>query len=200
MKNKNKAVWGSRFNSATSKIFEKIGASIDIEKRLFEEDILGSIVHAQMLVKQKIINKKKGNKIVNGLKKIREEIRKNKFSFSKEYEDIHLNIEKRLFEIIGENAGYLHIARSRNDQVITDFKLWIKKASKEIVKNLNDLIKSFLKKSKDNIQTIMPGFTHLKNAQPISFAHYLLAYVEIFKRDKKRFTSNINYIDEKILT
>ena len=196
MKNKNKAVWGSRFNSTTSKIFEKIGASIDIDKRLFEEDILGSIVHTQMLVKQKIINKKKGNKIINGLKKIREEIRKNKFSFSKKYEDIHLNIEKRLFEIIGENAGYLHIARSRNDQVITDFKLWIKKASKEIVKNLNDLIKSFLKKSEGNIQTIMPGFTHLKNAQPISFAHYLLAYVEIFKRDKKRFTSNINYIDE----
>jgi len=196
MKNKNKAVWGSRFNNATSKIFEKIGASIDVDKRLFEEDILGSIVHAQMLVKQKIINKKKGIKIVSGLKKIREEIRKNKFSFSKKYEDIHLNIEKRLFEIIGGDAGYLHIARSRNDQVITDFKLWIKKASKEIVKNLNDLIKSFLKKSKDNIQTIMPGFTHLKNAQPISFAHYLLAYVEIFKRDKKRFTSNINYIDE----
>ena len=90
----------------------------------------------------------------------------------------------------------MHIARSRNDQVITDFKLWIKKASKETVKNLNNLIKSFLKKSEDNIQTIMPGFTHLKNAQPISFAHYLLAYVEMFKRDKKRFTSNINYIDE----
>jgi len=196
MKNKNKAVWSSRFNSTTSKIFEKIGASIDIDKRLFEEDILGSIVHTQMLVKQKIINKKKGNKIINGLKKIREEIRKNKFSFSKKYEDIHLNIEKRLFEIIGRDAGYLHIARSRNDQVITDFKLWIKKASIEIVKNLNDLIKSFLKKSKGNIQTIMPGFTHLKNAQPLSFAHYLLAYVEMFKRDKKRFTSNINYIDE----
>ena len=145
---------------------------------------------------RKIINKKKGNKIVNGLKKIREEIRKNKFSFSKKYEDIHLNIEKRLFEIIGENAGYLHIARSRNDQVITDFKLWIKKASRETVKRLNDLIKGFLKKSEGNIQTIMPGFTHLKNAQPISFAHYLLAYVEMFKRDKKRFTSNIDYIDE----
>jgi len=196
MKNKNKAVWGTRFNNATSKIFEKIGASIDIDKRLFEEDIFGSIVHTQMLIKQKIINTKKGNKIINGLKKIRDEIRKNKFNFSKKYEDIHLNIEKRLFEIIGEDAGYLHIARSRNDQVITDFKLWIKKASKEMVKNLNTLIKSFLKKSEGNIQTIMPGFTHLKNAQPISFAHYLLAYVEMFKRDKKRFTSNINFIDE----
>ena len=196
MKNKNKAVWGSRFNDATSKIFEKIGASIDIDKRLFEEDIFGSIVHTQMLVKQKIINKKRGNKIISALKKIREEIRKNKFNFNKKYEDIHQNVEKRLFAIIGEDAGYLHIARSRNDQVSTDFKLWIKKASKQIIKNLNDLIRSFLKKSEGNIQTIMPGFTHLKNAQPISFAHYLLAYVEMFKRDKKRFTSNINYIDE----
>ena len=196
MKNKNKAVWGGRFNNATSKIFEKIGASIDIDKRLYEEDILGSIVHTQMLIKQKIISRERGIKIINGLKKIRNEIKKNKFKFNKKYEDIHLNIEKRLFTIIGNDAGYLHIARSRNDQVITDFKLWIKKASKEIVKNLNNLIKNFLKKSAGNIQTIMPGFTHLKNAQPISFAHYLLAYVEMFKRDKKRFTSNIEYIDE----
>jgi len=196
MKNKNKAVWGARFNNATSKIFERFGTSIDIDKRLYEEDILGSIVHTQMLTKQKIISRESGNKIINGLKKIRSEIRKNKFKFSKKYEDIHLNIEKRLFTIIGNDAGYLHIARSRNDQVITDFKLWIKKASGEIVKNLNNLIKSFLKKSEGNIETIMPGFTHLKNAQPISFAHYLLAYVEMFKRDKKRFTSNIEYIDE----
>ena len=196
MKNKNKAVWGTRFNNPTSKIFEKIGASIDIDKRLFEEDILGSIIHTQMLIKQKIINKKRGVKIINGLKKIRMEIRKNKFKFNKKYEDIHLNIEKRLFTIIGKDAGYLHIARSRNDQVVTDFKLWIKKASNEIIKNINDLIRSFLKKSESNIYTIMPGFTHLKNAQPISFAHYLLAYVEMFKRDKKRFSSNINYIDE----
>jgi len=196
MKNKNSTVWGTRFKNSTSKIFEQIGASIDTDKRLFEEDILGSIVHTQMLVKQKIINKKRGKKIIDGLKRIKTEINKGKFSFSKKYEDIHLNIEKRLFSIIGKDAGYLHIARSRNDQVITDFKLWIKKASKETVKRLNDLIKSFLKKSESNINTIMPGFTHLKNAQPISFAHYLLAYVEMFKRDKKRFTSNIDYIDE----
>lgn len=199
MKNKNKAVWGTRFNNATSKIFEQIGASIDIDKRLFEEDILGSVVHTQMLVKQKIISKKKGSRIIWGLKKIRNEIKKNKFTFNKKYEDIHLNIEKRLFAIIGMDAGYLHIARSRNDQVITDFKLWVKKAYEEIVTNLNDLIKSFLKKSEKNIQTIMPGFTHLKNAQPISFAHYLLAYIEMFKRDKKRFTSNIDYINESPL-
>ena len=196
MKNKNKAVWGTRFKSPVSKMFEKIGASIDIDKRLFEEDIFGSIVHAQMLVKQKIIDKAKGKKIVNGLKKINNEIKKNKFVFNKKYEDIHLNIEKRLFSIIGNDAGYLHIARSRNDQVITDFKLWVKKASKEIIINLNTLIKTFLHKAENNVDTIMPGFTHLKNAQPISFAHYLLAYVEMFKRDKKKFSNNINYIDE----
>ncbi len=196
MKSKNKAVWGTRFNNDTSKIFQNIGASIDIDKRLFEEDIFGSIIHTKMLIKQKIIKKEKGNKIINGLKKIRKEIRKNKFIFNKKYEDIHLNIEKRLFSIIGQDAGYLHIARSRNDQVITDFKLWIKKSSKEIIKKLDILIRNFLKKSEINIYTIMPGFTHLKNAQPISFAHYLLAYVEMFKRDKKRFNSNVDYIDE----
>ena len=150
----------------------------------------------KLLIKQKIITKKIGNKIISGLKKIRNEIRKNRFKFQTKYEDIHLNIEKRLFVIIGNDAGYLHIARSRNDQVITDFKLWIKKASKEIIKSLNDLINSFLKKASTNIHTVMPGFTHLKNAQPISFAHYLLAYVEMFNRDKKRFTNNIEYINE----
>ena len=196
MKNKNKAVWGTRFNNTTSKIFEQIGASVEVDKRLFEEDIIGSIVHSQMLVKQKIIDKKRGNRIIGGLKKIRNEIKKNKFFFNKKYEDIHLNIEKRLFAIIGADAGYLHIARSRNDQVITDFKLWIKKSSNELINNLNNLIKNILKKSEANILTIMPGFTHLKNAQPISFAHYLLAYVEMFKRDKKRFINNIDYVDE----
>jgi len=196
MKNKNKAVWSTRFKSSTSKVFQKIGASIDVDKRLFEEDILGSIVHTQMLVKQKIINRKRGSKIIKGLKKINNEIRKNKFKFNNKYEDIHLNIEKKLFTIIGEDAGYLHIARSRNDQVITDFKLWTKKATKEIIKKLNDLIKNFLKKSESNIHTIMPGFTHLKNAQPISFAHYLIAYIEMFKRDKKRFMNNIDYLNE----
>jgi len=196
MKNKNKTVWGGRFNNATSKNFEKFGSSINIDKRLYEEDILGSIVHTQMLIKQNIITVKRGKKIIKGLKKIRSEISKNKFKFNKKYEDIHLNIEKRLFTIVGEDAGYLHIARSRNDQVITDFKLWVKKASDDIINNLNILIKNFLKKSETNIETIMPGFTHLKNAQPISFAHYLLAYVEMFKRDKKRYNSNLDYIDE----
>ena len=196
MKNKNKAVWGTRFDQETSKVFEEIGSSIDIDKRLFAEDILGSIVHTKMLIKQKIISKKIGNKIIYGLKKIEKEIKKNKFNFNKKYEDIHLNIEKRLFAIIGNEAGYLHIARSRNDQVITDFKLWVKKSSQVITKNLNELIKIFIRKAELNVETIMPGFTHLKNAQPISFSHYLLAYVEMFNRDIKRFSSNLNYIDE----
>ena len=196
MKSKNKAVWATRFDQETSKVFEEIGSSIDIDKRLFAEDILGSIIHTKMLIKQKIISKKIGNKIIYGLKKIENEIKKNKFNFNRKYEDIHLNIEKRLFGIIGQDAGYLHIARSRNDQVITDFKLWVKKSSRVIIKNLSDLIKIFIKKAELNVQTIMPGFTHLKNAQPISFSHYLLAYVEMFNRDIKRFSSNLNYIDE----
>ena len=196
MKSKNKAVWATRFDQETSKVFEEIGSSIDIDKRLFAEDILGSIIHTKMLIKQKIISKKIGNKIIYGLKKIENEIKKNKFDFNRKYEDIHLNIEKRLFGIIGQDAGYLHIARSRNDQVITDFKLWVKKSSRVIIKNLRDLIKIFIRKAELNVQTIMPGFTHLKNAQPISFSHYLLAYVEMFNRDIKRFSSNLNYIDE----
>ena len=150
MKNKNKAVWGTRFNNATSKIFEKIGASIDIDKRLFEEDIFASIIHTQMLARQKIVDKKKCNKIIAGLKKIRNEIRKNKFKFNKKYEDIHMNIEKRLFQIIGEEAGYVHTARSRNDQVITDFKIWIKNATKKINTNIDKIIKSTINLAEKN--------------------------------------------------
>ena len=149
-----------------------------------------------MLVKQRIIPKKDGAKIIKGLKKIEKEIEKNKFKFKERFEDIHQNIEKRLFEIIGQSAGHLHTARSRNDQVVTDFKIWVKKASLDINDILNSLIKSILKKAEKNIDTVMPGFTHLKNAQPISFAHYLLAYVEMLNRDKKRFLNNIDLIDE----
>ena len=199
MQKKNKAVWGARFKKPTSKIFEDIGSSIDVDKRLFEEDIFASIIHTQMLARQKIVDKKKCNKIITGLKKIRNEIRKNKFKFNKKYEDIHMNIEKRLFQIIGKDAGYLHIARSRNDQVITDFKLWLRGSTKEINNLLNSAIKLIIKISETNIETIMPGFTHLKNAQPISFAHYMLAYVEMFKRDKNRFNNNMTSLLENPL-
>ena len=187
---KNKSVWGSRITNETSYNFKKFGASIDIDKRLFREDIEASIVHVEMLCKQKIITLKIKNKIIWGLKKISNEIKKKKFHFNSRYEDIHMNIENRLFEIIGEEAGYLHTARSRNDQVITDLKLWLQKANKEIIKSLTTTIKILINNSEKHVYTVMPGFTHLKNAQPISLAHYLLAYVEMFNRDKKRFQNN----------
>ena len=193
---KNKSFWGSRFNKPTSSLFERAGSSIDVDKRLFREDIFASTVHVKMLVKQKIIKKAIGKRIIFGLNKILKEINNKKFKFSKKNEDIHLNIEKRLFKIIGPSAGYMHIARSRNDQVVTDFKLWVKKSSTALINVLDKLCKSFVEKAEKNISTAMPGFTHLKNAQPIVFAHYLLAYVEMFQRDKKRFLSNINYINE----
>ena len=196
-KNKNnKAFWNLRIKKKGSALFEKVGSSIDIDKRLYKEDILGSIAHVEMLFKQKIISFKIKNKIVYGLQKIEKQISKNNFEFDNKYEDIHMNIEKKLFQLIGEEAGYIHTARSRNDQVITDFKMWIKSASKEINVNIEKIIKSTLKLSEKNIETVMPGFTHLKNAQPISLAHYFMAYVEIFKRDKKRFISNLDNLNE----
>ena len=123
-KNKNnQAIWNTRVKKNTSNLFQKVGNSIDVDKRLYKEDIMGSIVHVEMLFKQKIISFKIKNKIIYGLKKIDKEIANKKFEFNKKYEDIHMNIEKRLFQIIGEEAGYIHTARSRNDQVITDFKI-----------------------------------------------------------------------------
>ena len=199
-KNKNnQALWGIRIKKNTPPLFQKIGNSIDIDKRLYKEDIAGSIAHVEMLFKQKIISFKIKNKIIYGLIKIEKEISNKKFEFNKKYEDIHMNIEKRLFQIIGEEAGYVHTARSRNDQVITDFKIWIKSATKEINLALNKIIKNTLKLAEKNIDTIMPGFTHLKNAQAVSFAHYLMAYVEMFNRDKKRFSNNLNNLDENPL-
>ena len=199
-KNKNnQAIWGSRIKKKTSLLFEKVGSSIDIDKRLYKEDIAVSIAHVEMLFRQKIISFKIKNKIIYGLNKIEKEIAKKKFEFSKKYEDIHMNIEKRLHQIIGEDAGYIHTARSRNDQVITDFKIWIRSATKEINKSLDNIIKTILKVSEKNIYTIMPGFTHLKNAQAISFAHYLMAYVEMFNRDKQRFINNLKNLSENPL-
>ena len=196
-KNKNnKAIWTTRIKGNSSSLFQRFGSSINIDKRLYKEDITASIIHVEMLFKQKIISFKIKNKIVYGLGKIEKEISKNKFQFNQKYEDIHMNIEKRLFEIIGEEAGYIHTARSRNDQVLTDFKIWIRSASKEINKNLDKLMKTTLKIADKNIKTIMPGFTHLKNAQAVSFGHYLMAYVEMFYRDKKRFLNNMNSLNE----
>ena len=199
-KNKNnKTIWGARIKNNTSSIFQKVGSSIDVDKRLYKEDITGSIAHVEMLFKQKIISFKIKNKIIYGLNKIKKEISNNKFEFSRKNEDIHMNIEKRLFQIIGEEAGFVHTARSRNDQVITDFKIWIRSATKEINFTLDKVINSSLKLAEKNIDTIMPGFTHLKNAQAISFAHYLMAYVEMFNRDKKRFRNNLENLNENPL-
>ena len=199
-KNKNnQTIWNTRIKNNSSLLFQKTTNSIDIDKRLYKEDILGSIAHVEMLFKQKIISFKIKNKIIYGLNKIQKEIDNKKFDFNTKYEDIHMNIENRLFEIIGEEAGYTHTARSRNDQVITDFKIWIKSATKEINSILDTIIRSSLKLAEKNIETIMPGFTHLKNAQAVSFAHYLMAYVEMFHRDKKRFNNNLQSLNENPL-
>ena len=199
MTNKNKTVWSSRFKSSTSKSFQRIGASINVDKRLYEQDIFASKIHTQMLIKKKIIPTKEGKKILKGLDKIKGQIRKGKFIFQEKFEDIHLNIEKKLYEIIGDSAGYMHTARSRNDQVVTDFKLWVKDSSLILIKELNSLMKNIVNKADKNVSTVMPGFTHLKNAQPVSFAHYLLAYYEMLKRDKQRFENNLKLIDESPL-
>ena len=200
VKNKNnQAIWNTRIKKQISTTFQKVGGSINIDKRLFKEDIQGSIVHVEMLFKQKIISFRVKNKIIYGLKKIQNEIIKKKFDFNTNYEDIHMNIEKRLFQIIGDDAGYIHTARSRNDQVITDLKIWMRSNTEKINNNLDNIIKTILKISEKNIETIMPGFTHLKNAQAISFAHYLMAYIEIFLRDKKRFKNSLDTLNENPL-
>ena len=198
-KTKTNKVWGTRMKSKPSELLTKINASIDVDKELYQQDINGSIAHCKMLAKQKIIKSDISKKIVNGLEKIRKEIQSKKFKFSQSNEDIHLNIEKRLFEIIGPSAGFLHIARSRNDQVTTDFKLWVIDASQNLNIEIKKLIKALIKLAEKNKNVIMPGFTHLKNAQPVLFSHYLLAYIEMFKRDHKKFTNVIKNTSENPL-
>ena len=199
MVNKNKTVWSNRFKSSTSKSFQRIGSSINVDKRLYNQDIFASKIHTQMLIKKKIIPSKDGKKIIKGLEKIKKQIDKGKFVFKEKFEDIHLNVEKKLFETIGSSAGYMHTARSRNDQVVTDFKLWVKESTLIIIKELHLLMKNIVNIAEKNISTVMPGFTHLKNAQPISFAHYLLAYYEMLGRDKNRFYNNLELMNESPL-
>ncbi len=199
-KNKNnQTIWRTRVKKRGSVLFQKVGSSIGIDKNLYHQDILGSIAHVEMLFRQKIISFKIKNKIIFGLKKIEGEIKKKKFIYRREYEDIHMNIEKRLFEIIGDDAGFIHTARSRNDQVITDFKMWLKIETQKLIKKLENLNKNILKVAEKNIDTIMPGFTHLKNAQAVSFAHYMMAYIEMFNRDKYRFNNNLENLNENPL-
>ena len=187
------------FSKGPSNLLDEINASIDIDQRLYKEDIEGSIAHAEMLGKQKIISKKDQTQIVSGLKSIKKDIENNKVVFSRELEDIHMNIESLLFKKIGKVAGKLHTARSRNDQVVTDLKLWIRNNSKEIDSHLKLLQKTLINISKKNIETVMPGYTHLQVAQPITLAHHMLAYVEMIGRDRSRLNDCLYRLNENPL-
>ncbi|MBT3776590.1 MAG: argininosuccinate lyase [Pelagibacteraceae bacterium] len=182
-----------------SRLLEKINNSIDTDHRLYKEDIEGSIAHAKMLGKQKIIFKKEELRIVNGLKSILKSITSGKITFKKELEDIHMNVESLLFKKIGKTAGKLHTARSRNDQVVTDFKLWIRNNSVSLDKQLQILQKNLIKVANKNTNTIMPGYTHLQVAQPISLAHHCLAYVEMLGRDRSRLLDCMKRLNENPL-
>ena len=189
-------IWGSNFNKRIYSLIEEINSSIDFDKRLALQDLKVSTAHCKMLKKQGIITSKDSSLIISGLKKITLQIQNQKIEFSKKYEDIHMNIEVALKKIIGDVAGKLHTARSRNDQVGTDLKLWIKDAIKEICSELTDLQKIIIKKADSNINTIMPGLTHLQSAQIVSFAHHLMAYYEMIKRDKLRFLDCFKRLNE----
>jgi len=187
------------FSKGPSNLLDEINASIDIDQRLYKEDIEGSIAHAEMLGKQKIISKKDQTQIVSGLKSIKKDIENNKVIFSRELEDIHMNIESLLFKKIGKVAGKLHTARSRNDQVVTDLKLWIRNNSKKIDSHLKLFQKTLINISKKHIETVMPGYTHMQVAQPITLAHHMLAYVEMIGRDRSRLNDCLYRLNENPL-
>ncbi len=187
------------FSKNPSDLLEEINASIDVDQRLYKEDISGSIAHAKMLGRQKIISKKDSEKLISGLKSLQSDIEKNKVKFSRKLEDIHMNIESLLLKKVGKVAEKLHTARSRNDQVVTDLKLWIKNNSFEIDKELKIFQKTLINISKKNVFTIMPGYTHLQIAQPITLAHHLLAYVEMIGRDRSRLKDCLYRLDENPL-
>lgn len=198
-KNKANPMWGGHYDEAPAKILQKINQSISFDKKLYREDIEGSIAHCKMLAKQKIISEKEGKAIIEGLGKIRKEIEDKKFKFRKDLEDIHMNIENRLKELIGDTAGKLHTARSRNDQVAVDFRLWVKKAFLRLDDNLQKLQAALIERAEDYADTIMPGFTHLQPAQPVTLGHYLLAYTEMFGRDRSRIKDAIKRLNESPL-
>ncbi|MCH1542920.1 MAG: argininosuccinate lyase [Alphaproteobacteria bacterium] len=180
-------MWGGRFGGGPDDIMEEINASIGFDQRLFAQDIRGSLAHAEMLVKQGIISPQDGASISQGLHQIEAEINTGAFNFSRALEDIHMNIEARLAEIIGDAAGRLHTARSRNDQVATDFRLYVRDALEHIGTQIHTLMGVLTAKADAHADTIMPGFTHLQPAQPVTFGHHLLAYVEMLSRDAGRF-------------
>ncbi|MEZ5894059.1 MAG: argininosuccinate lyase [Parvularculaceae bacterium] len=180
-------MWGGRFSQGPAEIMDAINVSIDVDKRLWREDIEGSKAHAAMLAAAGIITKDDAAAIHKGLDQIASEIERGSFPFSRALEDIHMNIEARLKELIGEPAGRLHTARSRNDQVATDFRLWCRSACEDAAAALGDLMTALAEKALANADAVMPGFTHLQTAQPVTFGHHLLAYVEMFSRDAGRF-------------
>jgi argininosuccinate lyase len=194
-KAKEKKLWGGRFASATVASVEAFTASIDIDSRLYRHDIMGSIAHAKMLAKQGIIPSRDGRRIVRGLKTIQAEIEQGNFHFSRTDEDIHMNIERRLTEKIGAAGGMLHTARSRNDQVALDMRLFLREEVQLVIDALNALQREIARAAKRHIDVIMPGYTHLQRAQPVLFAHHLLAYYDMFDRDRQRFTESLQRIN-----
>jgi len=179
-------LWGGRFAAGPAAIMRRINASIDFDRRLYAEDIAGSLAHCAMLVAQRIISAEDGAAITQGLERIRAEIDAGDFVFREDLEDIHLNIETRLAELIGPAAGRLHTARSRNDQIATDFRLWVRAAIDRIDATMMALQAALLDRAEAHVAIIMPGFTHLQIAQPVTFGHHLMAYVEMVGRDRGR--------------
>jgi argininosuccinate lyase len=180
-------MWGGRFSAGPDAVMEEINASIDFDRHLFRQDIAASQAHAAMLAKQGIITADDARRIAHGLDTILSEIESGKFEFKRALEDIHMNVESRLAELIGPAAGRLHTARSRNDQVATDFRLWIRATVDDVDAALAAYQRALAEKALEHASTVMPGFTHLQTAQPVTFGHHLLAYVEMAARDRGRF-------------
>jgi argininosuccinate lyase len=192
-------MWGGRFAAGPGAIMQEINASIDFDRRLYAQDIAASKAHASMLAKQGIITRDDAAKIAHGLDTILSEIESGKFRFRRELEDIHMNVESRLTDLIGPAAGRLHTARSRNDQIATDFKLWVRDAIDEIDAALAAYQKALAEKALAHAATVMPGFTHLQTAQPVTFGHHMLAYVEMAARDRSRFADARKRLNENPL-
>ncbi|MGE4218441.1 MAG: argininosuccinate lyase, partial [Alphaproteobacteria bacterium] len=180
------SMWGGRFVQGPAEVMQRINASIDFDRRLYAQDIAGSKAHARMLVAQGIVKAEDGAAIQDGLDSILQEIETGRFEFKTALEDIHLNVESRLATLIGDAAGRLHTARSRNDQVATDLRLWLREAIDALDAQLRDLQAALLDQAEAHAATVMPGFTHLQPAQPVTFGHHLLAYVEMTARDRGR--------------
>lgn len=185
--NKSNTMWGGRFETTPDLIMQQINASIGVDQRMWKQDIEGSKAHCKMLVKQKIITESDGKAILDGLDQIEKEIESGTFEFTAELEDIHMNVESRLKDIVGDAAGRLHTARSRNDQVATDFRLWVRDAINILIHKIENLQQTLATLSKDHDTSIMPGFTHLQAAQPITLGRHLDAYYQMLSRDKSRF-------------